>query len=122
VGAHQTFCKKNKKDTTMRGRMPYPMPFIPMLIVAFLIAAIFPTLLKMCRQQEIIQDSGDPSVPEQTENQNLLIEDPFAEMPTYTQQTDKVRITTKFVEVGSGTEELAFDWIRSPFDQSTSKE
>jgi hypothetical protein len=102
--------------------MPYPMPFIPMLIVAFLIAAIFPAILKMCSQQEIIQDSHVPSVPEQTADLDLVIVDPFAEVPTYKMRTDEVRITTKFVEVGSSSEELAFDWIESPFDQSTPKE
>ncbi len=98
------------------------MPFVPMLIVAFLIAAIFPALLKMCSQKEIDQDSHVPSVHEHTENHDLLIEDPFAEAPTYKRRTDEVRIKTKFVEIGSGSEELTFDWITSPFDQSTSKE
>lgn len=40
--------------------------------------------------------------------------DPFAD-PTMEPPTGEVNITAKFVETGSGTEELGFDWIVTPF-------
>jgi hypothetical protein len=31
-----------------------------------------------------------------------------------------IKLTTKFVEIGSGTEELDFDWIVKPFEDGAS--
>src|SRR6478735_2249150 len=70
------------------------------------------------------QDSFVPTAPKQSSQQELSSEDPFSEVPDMTAtapQADGVRITTKFVEITSGTEELSFDWI-VPFEHAASKE
>jgi len=96
--------------------MPFPIPFLPMMVIAILIAAIFPTILKVCSRNEKVGDRRTPSLPAQT---NLSSVHPFSDLPdvsTLESRPDQVRVTTKFVEISSGTEELSFDWI-VPFEQ-----
>lgn len=98
---------KNIRDTTMQGRMPFPFPFLPMLIVTLLISAIIPTLLRLCRPHKQEVRSRAPSLP--IEGTTL---DPFADLPgaaAAAPATKQVQIKTKFVECGSRTEELSFD-------------
>jgi len=110
--------------TTMRGRMPFPIPFLPALAVAIVISAILPTLLKMCGR--LGQDDHDrgSSLPAETTNPDLSSEDPFSDQPgepATTSRTAEVAIKAKFVEYGSRTEELPFDWI-VPFEESVREE
>jgi hypothetical protein len=104
--------------------MPYPIPFLPVLVVAILISAIFPTLLKVCGRLEQDDHDQESSPPTETTNPDLSSEDPFSDrsgVVATTPRTAEVAIKVKFVECGSRTEELSFDWI-VPFQQAATKE
>ena len=104
--------------------MPFSIPILPMMVVALLIAAILPAILNVRSRHDGGQDSVVPSAPKQTTEHELSSVDPFSEVPDVTAtgpQTDGVRISTKFVEITSGTEELSFDWI-VPCEHAASKE
>ncbi len=104
--------------------MPFPIPFLPMMIVALLIASIFPAILKMCRHHEKAEDSYPSSLPPQTMNHESSSVDPFSEIPNGIvppTRADQVAIKVKFIECGSRTDELSFDWI-FPFKHSAPKE
>lgn len=89
--------------------MPYPMPFLPVLVIAILISAIFPTLLKLCSRLERDDRDRRRSQPTEARNPDLLNEDPFSDRPGA--RTAEVVIEAKFVEFGSRPDELSFDWI-----------
>ena len=104
--------------------MPYPIPFLPLMIVALLMSVTFSSLVNLCSSRERAHGSHVPSLPKHGTNQDLPSVDPFsdvADVGALTPRTSEVRVTTKFVEIYSGTEELSFDWI-VPFEQSTPKE
>ena len=104
--------------------MPYPIPFLPMMVVAILMSVTFSSLMKLCSSREKAHGSHVPSLPQHATNQDFPSVDPFsdvADVSALTPRTGEVRITTKFVEIYSGTEELSFDWI-VPFEQSPPKE
>lgn len=103
----------------MRGKMPYPIPFLPMMVGAILMSVTFSSLMKLCTSREKAHGSHVPSLPKHATNQDFSSVDPFSDVPGVSALTP--RITTKFVEIYSGTEELSFDWI-IPFEQSTPKE
>lgn len=99
--------------------MPFHIPFLPMLIVTVLISAIIPTLLRLCRPHEQEVRNRAPSRPIE-----VTTSDPFSDLPgaaAAAPATEQVQIKTKFVECGSRTEELSFDWI-VPFGESDPKE
>lgn len=108
----------------MRARMPFPIPFLPMMVVAVLAASIIPAILRMCSRHEKAEHSHPSSQPSQTMNHESSSVDPFSDMPNATVPTpiaDQVAIKVKFIECGSRTDELSFDWI-VPFEQPASKE
>ena len=108
----------------MRGRMPFPIPFLPMIVVAILGASILPIILKMCSRHEKIKSARPSSLSPQTMNHKLSSADPFSDIPIGTvpaPRDDHVAIKVMFIECGSKTDELSFDWI-VPFDHSTPKE
>ena len=82
------------------------------------------SLLRLDPSNMVNTLSHVPSLPKHTTNQDFPSVDPFsdvADVSALTPRTGDVRITTKFVEIYSGTEELSFDWI-VPFQQSTPNE
>ncbi len=105
----------------MRGRMPYPIPFLPMIIVAILMSDTFSSLMNLCGSREKAHGIHVPSLPKNATNQDFPSVDPFGDVADVSALTPRVRITTKFVEIYSGTEELSFNWL-VPFEQSTPKE
>lgn len=104
--------------------MPYPIPFLPMMVVAILMSVTFSNLMKLCTSREKAHGSHVPSSPKHATNQDFSSVDPFSDVvdvSALTPRADDLRVTTKFVEIYSGTEELSFDWL-VPFEQSTPKE
>ena len=104
--------------------MPFPDPIsFPIMLMAAIGAMIVPTCLKAKKWFS--------KTPEKTsQNTNLQshpigYDDPFSNNydPSLVDRESKpVRIVTKFVECGSTSEELSFDWIISPFPQKTKTE
>lgn len=95
-----------------------------MMVVALLTASVIPTILKMCSRQEKVERSHPSSLPSQTMNHESSSVDPFSDMPDATVPSpiaDLIAIKVKFIECGSRTDELSFDWI-VPFEQPASKE
>lgn len=95
-----------------------------MTVIAILMSVTCSSLTKMCTSREKTLARHVPLLPTRAANQDFSSIDPFsdvANVSTPTPQADDARITTKFVEIYSGTDELSFDWI-VPFEQSTSKE
>ncbi|MBK1884919.1 hypothetical protein JIN85_21090 [Luteolibacter pohnpeiensis] len=108
----------------MKGRMPFPIPFLPMLVVAVLISAIIPTALTLRRTYEQEDRNRVPSPPYETPQGDLSSADPFSDSPSVAADastTDQIQIEVKFVEYGSRSEELSFDWI-VPFEQAALNE
>ncbi|MBG7607642.1 MAG: hypothetical protein IZT59_06415 [Verrucomicrobia bacterium] len=67
------------------------------------------------------EDTGRKTVAEPNLKAQAEEEDPFSPdyIPSKPQGSSQVKITTKFVQITSGTEELAFDWIVAPFSLNT---
>ena len=104
--------------------MPYPIPILPMIVVAILMSVTFSSLTKLCSSPGKDHGIQVPSLPTHATNQDFPNVDPFSDVAgvcALKPRTGDVRITTKFVEIYSGTDELSFDWI-VPFEQSTPKE
>ena len=104
--------------------MPFPIPFLPMLVVAVLISMIIPSALRLCRPHEQEERNRAPSQPNETPQDDLSSADPFSYSPSVAageSPTDQIRIEVKFVDCGSRTEELSFDWI-VPFEQAALNE
>jgi hypothetical protein len=102
--------------TLMRGRMPFPDPFLPMIIIAAGIGYLS-SLLPACFKKLDGDESGlslECMIPTARDGKHY---DPFADPPMAEPKDSRetVKITTKFVEITSGTEELGFDWIVAPF-------
>jgi len=103
--------------------MPFPDPiFFPIVLIAAIVAMIVPTCLKLIKK-----DSATPEDQKKIDIQTHPVgyDDPFSDNydPDLVDKVSKpVRIVTKFVECGSTTEDLSFDWIISPFPQKTETE
>lgn len=61
-------------------------------------------------------ESGKEQEQIKNETSDVNFYDPFSDDPQSTERVPSVVAKTKFVEIGSGTEELGFDWIVSPFE------
>ena len=108
--------KSDFLKTDMKGRMPFPDPITPMVLVAVAITALFSTCFRF------LQNRASPEPKPQIEETASGDEeyDPFTnEIPKRDNSVPGIAIKTKFVEIGSGTEELSFDWIVAPFDFET---
>lgn len=96
----------------MTGRMPFPVPFLPAILVVMLTSWVGAKLWS-CSNPE---PTG--KLKEKVGVQPHAVQgDPFPEGPgerARAAEATPVRITTKYVELGSGTEELKFDWIVEP--------
>lgn len=63
----------------------------------------------------------EPNFKAQSSKLKAEEEDPFSPdyIPGKPDKPSQVKIITKFVQITSGTEELAFDWIVAPFSLNT---
>jgi hypothetical protein len=103
--------------------MPFPIPFLPVMAVALLTASIIPSKVRICSRHEKVDHSAPAALASQRMNHEPSNMDPFSDPPNATVLTpapDQVAIKVKFIECGSRTDELSFDWI-VPFDQPASK-
>ena len=104
--------------------MPFPIPFLPMMVVALLTASIIPAILRMGIDHEKVDHSHPSSLPSQPMNSGWSSVDPFSDTPNAPVPPpipDQVAMKVKFIECGSRTDELSFDWI-VPFERPASKE
>ena len=91
--------------------MLYPEPFALGTIIVMILAVITSTCHNLFRKKPLPSEKNSPA-PEKIETTF----DPFADPPhTDSSEPSPTQITVNYVEVGSGTEELTFDWITSPF-------
>lgn len=100
----------------MRGRMSFPVPFLPSIIVVSVfgyLSSLVPACFRKLDNDEpsLSSEATMPTAPDGKQY------DPFANPPMDDPEDSRetVEITTKFVEISSGTEELEFDWIVAPF-------
>lgn len=101
----------------MKGRMPFPIPFLPMVIVAVMASWVGSKLLHSCGQERARELQKQIHSRKDTLQDETLMADPFSDDPEQrvrAAEAAPVRITTKHVEIGSGAEELKFDWILEP--------
>ena len=97
--------------------MPFPDPLLPIALIAMLAAMIVPACFKLLNSGSSEEAFESPSEGLKEENSEYKKVEPFgdnAEPGPLERGEERLRIETKFVEVGSGTEELSFDWIVSP--------
>lgn len=99
--------------------MPFPEPILPIALLAAIGAMIVPACLKAIKSHSTTSEKASQNT--NVQNHPIGYDDPFSEHynpDLADQESEPVRVVTKFVEVGSGTEELSFDWIRStPFSE-----
>lgn len=96
----------------MKGRMPFPDPIMPVLLVAVVITTVFSTCARYFQNRAAKEPRAQ--IEEVTSEDRDY--DPFSDEPQPDERVPSIVIKTKFVEIGSGTEELGFDWIVSPFE------
>ena len=95
--------------------MPYPEPFALGTIIVMIFAVITSTCHNLFRKKASPSEKNSPA-PEKIETTF----DPFADPPLpVSSNRSPTHITVEYVEVYSGTEELTFDWITSPFQQDS---
>jgi hypothetical protein len=110
----------------MRSRITVPKLILPVALIVIGVTCLCPIIRKSFPESDR-EETGSlargtiPNVPSNKEY------DPFADPPMDPPASDpnNPRIKAKFVESGSGTEELAFDWIVTPFsweDENDSSE
>lgn len=58
--------------------MPFPIPFLPMMGIAILIAAIIPAILKVCSRDEKVEDRRTQSL---RAEMNFSCVDPYSDVP-----------------------------------------
>ena len=119
-GRHSFYVLQKHQSHHEARKMRFPIPFLPMLVVAVLISTIIPAFLRMCRPDERDERNRVPSPLKETSRTDLSSADPVSDPPDVagaSSTTDQVQIEVEFVECGSRTEELSFDWIE-PFEQA----
>lgn len=94
--------------------MSFPIPCFPVLIVAVLGTCLF-DFFHSCFQNTDRTESRVPAEENTPTDHGSESFDPFADPPMENPEPVSIKIRTKFVEAGSGTEELGIDWIVSPF-------
>ena len=103
----ELYVDKNKKEA-MKSRIPFPLPILPIAVIAMVFAFILP----LCMKKE--ESNNEETIHVERLPANDVQADPFSDSddPADTDSAAKsVVIKTKFVEITSGTEELGFDWI-----------
>jgi hypothetical protein len=100
--------------------MPYPYPFLPITLFAIVATLVVPKCQHLLEQWMNRNEDERKNV-SQSSTEALLVYDPFSANPSPQPLGDaqkEVRIKAKYIYVGSGTEELGFDWIVEPTRQS----
>ena len=105
--------------------MPFPIPFLPMIVIALMASWVSSKLLNSCGQERAREMQRQTHGSKDALQDETLIADPFSDDPEQRARAAEaapVRITTKYVKIGSGTEELKFDWIVEPGKIAVEKE
>ncbi|MFK7851947.1 MAG: hypothetical protein AB8D78_13310 [Akkermansiaceae bacterium] len=94
----------------MRGRTPFPIPFLPLILFACIfsyVGSLAPSFFKGINRTDSHPKSGEVATRSYTDQSD----DPFSENPADDTRPRSIMVQTKFVQIGSGDDELGFDWI-----------
>ena len=100
----------------MRGRMPFPDPLFAITILILIASLIIPGCLKIFRSTPSQSKKEKPSSEKRESTQAKEAFAPSADLPmSGSSDPGPIQVEVQVFEVGSGTKELSFDWISSPF-------